>query len=90
MARIAWHGAKPTARHASPLAEHIGRKIFELRQQKQWSMTVASEKCGISKTFFCDMENGKTTPGAETLLSLSIGFNVSVQVFFDGFEKQEG
>lgn len=74
-----------STRARSALAEHIGQQILKARQKLQWSMEKACIECGISKAFFCDMENGKTTPGADTLLKLSKGFGVSVNHFFKGF-----
>lgn len=88
MGRISWHGGTVSARVKSPLAEHIGKQILKARQKRQWTMDRACEVCGLSKAFFCDMENGKTIPGADTLLKLSNGFETSVNYWFKGFPKQ--
>lgn len=85
MGRISWHGAKTPTRTHSPLAVHIGGKILKLRNKKQISMRYAADHCNLSLAFFCDMENGKTLPGADTLLKMSKAFGVSVNYWFAGF-----
>jgi len=87
MGRISWHGGTASARVKSPLAEHIGKQILKARQKQQLTMSQACELCGISKAFFCDMENGKTIPGADTLLKLSSGFKMSVSYWFKGYSQ---
>ncbi len=86
MSKIKWDGVtiRPKGK-TRPLAVHIGRKIWELRESRQWSMRTSAEKCGVSLPFFCDMENGKQCPGAETLLKLSNGFDVAIELWFNGF-----
>lgn len=86
MGRIKWHGAEASNRKHSPLAEHIGGQILKVRDLRQVSMRDAATLCTLSVAFFCDMENGKTLPGADTLLKLSRGFVVPVEYWFDGFE----
>jgi transcriptional regulator with XRE-family HTH domain len=85
MGRISWHGGSASTRVKSPLAEHIGKQILKVRDKRQISMREAAEMCGVSLTFFCDMENGKTIPGADTLLKLSNGFGTGVSYWFKGF-----
>lgn len=87
MGRIVWHGGSATARKLSPLAEHIGRQLLLLRAEKQISMRDAAKKAGLSVAFFCDMENGKTLAGADTLVKLSRAFGVPVGHWFIGFEE---
>lgn len=86
MGRVSWHGGQPSNRVKSPLAEHIGKQILKMRQKKQLTMAQACNQCGLSQAFFCDMENGKTVPGADTLLKLSNGFDIGVSYWFKGFK----
>lgn len=86
MGRIKWHGATVSNRTHSPLAAHIGGQIFKVRELRQISMRDAATRCNLSVAFFCDMENGKTLPGADTLLKLAQGFSCGVEYFFEGFQ----
>ena len=78
MGRISWHGATVTHKPKSKLAQQIGERIFQLRQDQQISMSALAKKCKLSVAFLCDVENGKIAPGSRTLLKLARFYNVSV------------
>lgn len=88
MARISWHGAIAKHEPASPLAAHIGRQMHALRQKRQITQRAAAAAAGLSVAFYCDLENGKRCPGAETLWKLSASWDVPVGYWFRGFKGE--
>jgi transcriptional regulator with XRE-family HTH domain len=71
----------------SPLAEHIGLQLIKQRDKLRLTKSAAAQKCKLSRDFFCNLENGKTLPGADTLLKLTQAFGVPVWYWFAGFSE---
>lgn len=69
----------------TPLAQHIGRVLLDLRQRDQVTMRQVADGAGISATFVCDLENGHSSPSADTLWMLAKYFDVPVSRFFKGY-----
>lgn len=77
---------KTTKRNeATPLAAHIGNRILHLRQKESVTMREVAAGSGLSNAFICQLENGQSSPSADTLWALGKYFGVPVQFFFEGF-----
>lgn len=57
--------------------EDLGTKIKDMREAKKMSQEALSEKLNLSETSISKLENGKTIPTLDTLLSLAKVFNTS-------------
>ena len=49
----------------------LGERIKARRIELGWTQDVLAQKAGISKGFLSDVENGKRSIGAETLLDIA-------------------
>ncbi len=56
----------------------IGGRVREQRMKRDWSLTNLSLATDLSRAHLCDIENGRTEPGAGCLLRLAIAFKCSV------------
>jgi transcriptional regulator with XRE-family HTH domain len=68
------------------LAQHIGSQLLKLRQRDLMTMRTVADKTGISNAFVCQLENGQSVPGADTLWKLAKCFNVPIGYFFKGYK----
>lgn len=84
--RISWHGAEPKCEPKSPLSVHIGQQIHKVRQRMQLSLRDLSSQSGLSAAFLCDIENGKRSPSAETLVKLSLATGKPFGWWVQGFD----
>jgi len=71
------------------LTKHIGEVLLHLRQKKNSSMRDVSNGSGLSTAFICQIENGESSPSADTLVKLSAFFSVSVGYFFKDFDFEK-
>ncbi len=60
----------------------LGRKIRDLRQQRQLTLQNVSDRCGLSKALLSQIENNQAAPPIATLLKISRALNVSIGYFF--------
>jgi transcriptional regulator with XRE-family HTH domain len=67
----------------------VGERIKERRGELGWTQGVLSQKAGISKSFLSDLENGKRSVGADTLLNIARSLGRSIDFLMTG-EKTEG
>lgn len=56
----------------------------ELRRRKKWTQMRLAAETGLSKTFLCDLENGKKEPCLRTIEILAGVFGLSLGEFFSG------
>lgn len=59
----------------------------ELRNQRGWSLDVASQKTGVSKAMLGQIERGESSPTIATLWKIASGFDVSFSSFVDDVES---
>lgn len=79
---------KQTKRHeGTPLAVHIGVQLLQLRQRDGVTMREVSAGTGLSSAFICRLENGQSSPSADTLWMLAEYFRVPIEHFFQGYKS---
>jgi transcriptional regulator with XRE-family HTH domain len=66
----------------------VGERIKARRAELGWTQDQLAEKAGISKSFVSDLETGKRSIGADTLLDVGRAMNVSLDFLMTG--KQSG
>lgn len=66
----------------TPMAKHIGQKIFNRRVKLKMSQQSVRKLSGLSASYFCDIENGKVRVGAENLYRIGKALDVSINYFF--------
>lgn len=65
----------------------VGERVKQRRVELGWTQDALSEKAGISKGFLSDLENGRRSLGAETLLDLGRAMGVSLDYLMIGEES---
>ena len=66
----------------------LGDRIKARRTDLGWTQDVLAKKAGISKGFLSDVENGKRSIGAETLLDLARVLGLSLDFLMTGQEGE--
>lgn len=61
-----------------PTKQTVGERIKKRRNELGWTQDVLAEKAGISKSFLSDLENGKRSVGADTLLAIGRVLSLSL------------
>ncbi|NWO14667.1 helix-turn-helix transcriptional regulator [Virgibacillus sp.] len=46
-------------------------KLKEERQKRKWTQKEVSEKIGISRSYYSDIENGRTLPSSKILFKIN-------------------
>jgi len=67
----------------------LGERIKSRRQELGWTQDDLAGKAGISKGFLSDLENGKRSVGAETLLDLAGVLGLSLDFLMRGVASEE-
>jgi transcriptional regulator with XRE-family HTH domain len=67
----------------------VGERIKRRRAELGLTQDELAQKAGISKSFLSDLENGKRSIGAETLLDLGRAMNVSLDFLMTGEESKD-
>ncbi len=62
----------------------VGKRVRRLRTDLGLTQDELAQKAGISKSFLSDLENGKRSIGAETLLDLGRAMSVSLDFLMTG------
>lgn len=62
----------------------VGERVRKQRTQLGWTQEQLAQRAGISKSFLSDLENGKRSIGAETLLDLGRAVGVSLDYLMTG------
>src|SRR6266566_1037282 len=62
----------------------VGERVRGRRRELGWSQDLLAQKAGISKSFLSDLENGKRSIGAETLLDLGRAMGLSLDFLMTG------
>lgn len=65
----------------------VGDRVKQRRVELGWTQDTLAEKAGISKSFLSDLENGRRSIGAETLLDLGRAMAVSLDFLMIGKES---
>ncbi|MEK4023501.1 helix-turn-helix domain-containing protein [Sporosarcina sp. FSL W7-1283] len=51
-------------------------RLREERKKRGWTQKKAAEKIGISRSYFSDIENGRTLPSGEILFNINDEFQI--------------
>ena len=62
---------------------NIGEKIKNLRKERKISQKRLAELSGISGSFLCDIEKGRTNPSIVTLQKIANNLNTEIKNFFE-------
>jgi transcriptional regulator with XRE-family HTH domain len=66
----------------------LGGRIKQRRHELGWTQDVLAQKAAISKSFLSDLENGKRSVGADTLLEIARALNLSLDYLVKGTEPE--
>lgn len=64
-------------------------RIKDLRKDRGWTGDTLAGKVGITKGYVSEIETGKKTPGAATLIRLAEAFDIKVGELFEGDPAQQ-
>lgn len=63
-----------------PDKKEIGMLVKREREKKKMTQEGLAERSGLSRTYVCDIENGRYFPGIKTLLKISKGLGEDNQL----------
>ncbi|BES87002.1 XRE family transcriptional regulator [Pectobacterium araliae] len=61
----------------------IGATLKALRQERNWSLTRATEETGVSKAMLGQIERGESSPTVAILWKIATGMNVAFSAFIE-------
>lgn len=67
-------------------AQHVGSRVKQRRLELKWTQDVVIAKCGMSKAFLSEVENGKRSIGFMKLYSLARALRRSTDWFAKGWD----
>lgn len=65
----------------------VGQRVRQHRRELGMSQDALAQRAGISKSFLSDLETGKRSLGAETLLDLARAMDLSLDYLMTGEES---
>lgn len=65
------------------VSEQVGRKLHAMRKERRLSIRSLAGQSGLSVNTLSLIENGKTSPGVNTLQQLARSLNVPITAFFE-------
>ncbi|MCU0446706.1 MAG: XRE family transcriptional regulator [Microscillaceae bacterium] len=68
---------------------NIGKKIREMRQQRNLKLNELAEEAQITKGMLSKIENGRTIPSLPVLLSVIQALKLDLKAFFEGIDLSE-
>jgi transcriptional regulator with XRE-family HTH domain len=71
-----------------PFLVALGKRIRELREQRNWSQKEFADRCGLHRTAVGLLERAERVPRLDTLLTLSKGLGITVSELPQGLEKK--
>jgi len=70
------------------MPRNIGKKIAEARMSAGYTQQRLSEITGVSRSYICDIENGRYNPSLNTLMQLSSAMNIDYNFLLKETEIQ--
>jgi len=67
----------------------VGERVKQRRRELGLSQDALAQRAGISKSFLSDLETGKRSLGAETLLDLARAMGLSLDYLMTGKESRK-
>ena len=65
------------------LADHLR----DLRLDRNLSQEQAAKMCGLSKSYYCELENGVRNPTLEVLYRIALGYDIEMEELFHNVGK---
>jgi transcriptional regulator with XRE-family HTH domain len=65
----------------------LGKRIRELRGKQGFSQEAFADHCGLHRTAMSLIERGKRVPSLRTLLTISLGFGISLSELLKDVDK---
>ncbi|TXH51892.1 MAG: XRE family transcriptional regulator [Desulfurellales bacterium] len=56
----------------------VGELLFQLREERGLSMKQVADKCGISVSYYCDLENGQNAASFWLMTRLALALDVEI------------
>lgn len=66
------------------LAENLGQRIKDLRNERGWSQNELAQVVGLNKSYIGDIELGKRNPTIRSLERIAGGFGMKVGELLQG------
>ncbi len=70
-------------RHEDSANAVLGRRIQELRRQRDWSQETLSEESGLDRSYIAGIEVGRRNPSVKALQKLAGAFGVRIAALFE-------
>ncbi len=67
----------------------MAAEVRRRRQQRNWTLDVASARLGVSRRLLAQIEAGQANPSLSTLLSIAAGFDISLVELLADADKPE-
>jgi transcriptional regulator with XRE-family HTH domain len=64
------------------IQKRLGNRVRKIRQERGWTQLRLAEAAGMSKTYVCDLENGRKEPCLGSIQILAHTFEMSLAEFF--------
>src|SRR4051794_40520161 len=61
-----------------PIAEHLSRRLRQLRKERHWSLDTLSTACGVSRSMLSQIERNAVNPTLQVIHSIARVFNMSI------------
>jgi transcriptional regulator with XRE-family HTH domain len=65
----------------------LGKRMRELRAKQGFSQEAFADHCGLHRTAVSLIERGQRVPSLRTLLTISVGFGISLSELLKGVDK---
>lgn len=62
----------------------VGERVKKIREKKEWTQEFLADEAKISKSYLSEVENNKTSPGAQTLLQIANALGATVDYLLQG------
>ncbi|MDP2292854.1 MAG: XRE family transcriptional regulator [Actinomycetota bacterium] len=72
---------------ANTQAEHVAAEVRRRRQEHGWTLDAAAGRLGVSRRLLAQLEAGQANPSLSTLLSIAVGFDISLVDLLAGDDK---
>ena len=66
------------------IQSRLGRRLRELRYQRNWTQLRMAEDFGIDRAFLSDVERGRKAVSLRTLEVLALGMRMTISDLLDG------
>lgn len=69
-------------RNTGDVQKRLGNRVRKIRHERGWTQLYLAGAAGMSKTYICDLENGRKEPCLGSLQILAQTFEMSLGEFF--------